>query len=285
MVVDGGSTSFWHNKWLPDGRLKEAFPLLYTHATDAAVSVRDVVGMGLSRFLVPRISRPALEELGKLTTLLGGVTLGEGADRRLCPLADKDNKLRSGRVYSHLMAITGAPPCVFTSYVWGSRAPPRVQFFVWLLFHERINGRANLQRKNILSEDACEVCGASEDCNHIMFTCPFAAQVWSSLGADASTFSVSSLWTTARPPRVPAKHLRLLCATSMLDAVEASERRRLQRSNPVAPPVLVDLPGRSSDVARTTTAGKPISGTELVQPVLFNVRPHSVTGHMFFSSA
>lgn len=49
VVVDGASTSFWHDKWLPDGRLKETFPLLYTHAVDREVSVRDVVTGSIHR--------------------------------------------------------------------------------------------------------------------------------------------------------------------------------------------------------------------------------------------
>nr|CAB3478500.1 unnamed protein product [Digitaria exilis] len=163
-VFDGTSTNFWHDQWLSEGRMRDVFPLLYTHATKTVVSVRDIVQHGIERHLVPRISRAAKEELTKMNTLLARVSLRDGADRRLCALADKDGALRSGKVYSKLMAISGAPACFAT--------------------FERIQCRSNLKKKHILPDDACAICGNHEDCNHIMFSCPFSSQAWSSLGVD-----------------------------------------------------------------------------------------------------
>lgn len=72
---------------------------------------------------------------------------------------------------------------------------------------ERIQCRANLLKKNAVDDASCELCRQSnEDCNHIIFTCPFAVQVWAHLGVDTTGGSVASLWTVPRPATVPPKH-------------------------------------------------------------------------------
>lgn len=55
-VFDRKSTSFWLDRWLFAGRLRDLFPLLHTHATDVEVSVSRVVQDGIEQHLVPRIS-------------------------------------------------------------------------------------------------------------------------------------------------------------------------------------------------------------------------------------
>jgi hypothetical protein len=70
--------------------------------------------------------------------LLRRVSLRDGPDHRHCPVADKDNVLRSRMSYPTLVATTGPPICTFHGFVWDNRAPSRVQFFAWLLVQERI---------------------------------------------------------------------------------------------------------------------------------------------------
>lgn len=94
----------------------------------------------------------------------------------------------------------------FTKFVWGSRAPPRVHFFAWLLVQECIQCRANLMKKHILDDGGCPVCGATEDSNHIIFGCSFATAVWRTLGIDTTNAVVRTLWTLGWPPALPVAH-------------------------------------------------------------------------------
>ncbi|CAO1940520.1 unnamed protein product [Urochloa humidicola] len=105
------------------------------------------------------------------------------------------------------MTATGEPPCAFTKFVWRNKAPPRVQFFAWLLVQERIQCRANLLLKNIVDDAKCELChNREETCDHIIFTCPFASQVWAGLGMDIQFATVKALWEVPRPTAIPIKH-------------------------------------------------------------------------------
>ncbi|CAN6345376.1 unnamed protein product [Urochloa humidicola] len=205
-VYNGESTSFWQDRWLSIGRLREVFPLLYSHALYKEISIAGVVQDGLMPYLVPRISRPAQEELQKLGEVLALVSLRSGEDHRTSALTAKDGVLRAGPVYKLLMATTGPQPRDFSDFVWKNRAPPRVQFFAWLLVQERIQCRTNLLKKHIVQDASCELCSQAEDPDHIIFRCSFANQAWTKLGIDPSECTVRALWTVPRPTIVPAKH-------------------------------------------------------------------------------
>jgi len=207
-VVGGGaSTCFWEDRWLDCGRLKEVFPLLHSHAISSEVSVACVLRDGVRAHLMPRLTAGAREELAKLSPLLDDVLLSEEDDRRTSPLSGPENVLRAGPIYKMLMKTTGAPLCAFSTFVWQNRAPPRIQFFAWLLVQEKIQCKTNLLLKNIVDDARCELCNqGDETCDHIIFTCPAAADVWSALGVNTGGCSVARLWTVPCPATLPAKH-------------------------------------------------------------------------------
>nr|TKW41484.1 hypothetical protein SEVIR_1G319400v2 [Setaria viridis] len=66
--------------------------------------------------------------------------------------------------------------------------------------------RANLVKKCIIADPACELCGQPEDCDHLILRCRFAAQVWAALPADTTGASVRCLWNIPRPTTVPSRH-------------------------------------------------------------------------------
>ena len=124
--------------------------------------------------------------------------------------------MKSGPVYQLTMQATGSPKCPFSDFVWKNRAPPRVQFFAWLMVLQRLNCRANLKHKHLLDVATCELCGhGDEDCDHLFLFCPFAAQVWSKLGMDVQNCEVQTIWTVPHPATIPARHfdsfLLLVC--------------------------------------------------------------------------
>jgi hypothetical protein len=68
-----------------------------------------------------------------------------------------------------------------------------------------------LHMKPVLDDPSCELCAhAVEDCDHIILLCPFAAQVWSSLGVCTAGCDVSQLWLLPRPPGIPVKHYNVI---------------------------------------------------------------------------
>jgi len=106
-------------------------------------------GLTDSRLFVPRLSAQASAELSQLQTIVSQVVLSSARDNRRGPFCLPQSKLDSGSLY-RLLQSKDAPPHPAAKFIWETRAPPRVQFFIWLMVHGRVQCRTNLFRKTIL---------------------------------------------------------------------------------------------------------------------------------------
>jgi hypothetical protein len=95
-----------------------------------------------------------------------------------------------------------------SEFVWKSSAPPRIQFFMWLLSKGKIQCRANLFKKRIVGSPCCEVCGAAEEtADHIILTCPFARDFWNEIGLQLSDeLSTRNIQSFPSIGSIPQRH-------------------------------------------------------------------------------
>jgi hypothetical protein len=102
------------------------------------------------------------------------------------------------------------PPHPAAKFLWLYKAPPKVQFFMWLLIHGRIQCKTNLLRKRVVDNPICEVCNQMpESTDHIIAECEFATEVWLMLGIifqNGNTGVASAIHETAAPSHIPDKH-------------------------------------------------------------------------------
>ncbi|GJN07696.1 hypothetical protein PR202_ga25548 [Eleusine coracana subsp. coracana] len=207
-IGNGTTTSFWHDAWLDIGRLADAFPALASHAISTKASVATVLAAGVRSQLIPRLSRAATLELFAVDDfavddLISGTDLSDQRDIRCSELLKPDGTLSTAALYK------------LVKFVWHNRAPPKVQFFAWLVVQDRIQCKKHLMTKNIIDNNACDLCATGiEDTHHVLFGCSFARNFWDAVGADLSAASTTTPWTIEWPASVPAKHrdcLTLLC--------------------------------------------------------------------------
>jgi len=139
------------------------------------------------------------------------IVLEDRPDNHICPFAAADGVLQAGPVYKAIKTHGTSQSLLLLA--WSNCGPPRVQFFAWLLIQERIQCRANLKKKSIVEDDNCELCKqASGSADHLIFRCPFAANVWTKMDFSVGDASVGLLWDVRRPESIPAKqyHVFLL---------------------------------------------------------------------------
>jgi hypothetical protein len=161
--------------------MAERYPALYSHCTTPTQSVYAVITGGLRGHLVTRLSAIAAKELQDVQALLSHIRLTDAADERSSPFAAEDGALITSGLYS-MIKSSREPALSAQAGFWSSRAPPRVQFFTWLLMHGRLQCRANLLRKKIVDDATCELCAeAAETVDHLLLHCPFAASFWQRL--------------------------------------------------------------------------------------------------------
>jgi hypothetical protein len=132
--------------WLGDDALADRFPALFSHCTKKETSVQEIVDNGLTGALVSRLSNVASAQLQSLQELLSNTTLTGQPDSRISPFIEPNGKLDIGSVY-RLLKGRGQANNDQAAFIWNSKAPPRVQFFMWLLCHKRIQCHTNLLKK------------------------------------------------------------------------------------------------------------------------------------------
>jgi len=63
--------------------------------------------------------------------------------------------------------------------IWKSWAPPKCQFFMWLVAHRRCWTADRLARRNLPHPARCPLCDqVEEDIQHLLVGCVFARQFW-----------------------------------------------------------------------------------------------------------
>jgi hypothetical protein len=112
---------------------------VFTHCTNKTASVQQVFHAGIDDniFWVPRFTPQAGAELAELKIIMQATILSPETDCRRGPFCLPNGKFDSGSLYRQLKYKEGTEHPA-AKFVWSSRAPPRVQFFIWLLMHGRI---------------------------------------------------------------------------------------------------------------------------------------------------
>ncbi|CAN1128972.1 Putative ribonuclease H protein At1g65750 [Linum perenne] len=63
--------------------------------------------------------------------------------------------------------------------VWKWKGPARVQFFLWLVAHEKLLTNLERKRRLLCNDSGCARCGQPEESVlHVVRDCPFAASTW-----------------------------------------------------------------------------------------------------------
>jgi hypothetical protein len=85
--------------------------------------------------------------------------------------------------------------------VWKIKIPPKIHFFLWLLFHNKLLTRDNLVKRQNVDDLTCVFCNELESCQHLFFDCVVASELWKEvcsvleIGLVISNMHVvSSLW-------------------------------------------------------------------------------------------
>jgi hypothetical protein len=67
---------------------------------------------------------------------------------------------------------------IYVQAVWKLNIPPRVQFFLWLVSHNRLLTRDDLQKQREVNDKSCLFCSELESVSHLLFDCFVLKHVW-----------------------------------------------------------------------------------------------------------
>ncbi|CAN7093652.1 unnamed protein product, partial [Brassica rapa subsp. narinosa] len=81
--------------------------------------------------------------------------------------------------------------------IWKIRAPPKLKHFLWRVLSGAVPVKERLNSRGLQLDSRCSLChGHSESICHLLFSCPFAKEVWNRSGVQlpAAGFSSSSVF-------------------------------------------------------------------------------------------
>lgn len=179
---DGSSILFWKDNWAGEC-LDEFLPNIAQFARFPDMSVKDVSeATCLEDLFVLPISQLAARELDGLRELVHAFVLSDDPDQRI--FCWGSNRYAATKLYK--LAFLSMPASACFRLLWKSKVTPRVKFFAWLIFMDRLNTKSMLARRNFNVQPNCHcvLCaeGVEETIEHLFFDCVFARQCWDKLG-------------------------------------------------------------------------------------------------------
>jgi hypothetical protein len=63
-------------------------------------------------------------------------------------------------------------------FIWRSKAPLKIKFFLWQLHNNKLQVAANLAKKGWKSDKVCCLCTCVETEDHNFFKCHLAKMIW-----------------------------------------------------------------------------------------------------------
>ncbi|RVX11360.1 hypothetical protein CK203_019699 [Vitis vinifera] len=172
--------------WWGDQPLGSQYPSLFRVVLDKNIPISSVLDptrpFSWNLNFRRNLSNSEIEDLEGLMRSLDGVHLSPSVpDARLWPLSS------SGlfSVKSFFLALSqffGSPQVFPSKFVWNSQIPFKVQSFIWLVAHKKVNTNDMLQVRRpykALSPDICILCMKhGESADHIFLHCSLTIGLW-----------------------------------------------------------------------------------------------------------
>jgi hypothetical protein len=64
-------------------------------------------------------------------------------------------------------------------HLWKARVPPKIKIWLWLIWHNAIATKNNMQKRVWTGNTKCRFCEEEEDIHHLFFLCPAPKYMWS----------------------------------------------------------------------------------------------------------
>ncbi|XP_026460812.1 uncharacterized protein LOC113361992 [Papaver somniferum] len=176
--------AFWNDIWKGNYPLSISFPSLYKLSMNRDAKMVDMIstdGSWMFNFKRNLVSAE-VNSLAELLVLIGSnpPALDELPDTRRWTLNSSDI-FTVKSLYSNLTSDFGIPDFPH-NFVWNSSIPPKINFLVWCLIHDKLNTLDVMQIKGIDIYNSCVLCGDdTESQEHIFLHCKIAHRVWSSV--------------------------------------------------------------------------------------------------------
>jgi hypothetical protein len=108
--------------------------------------------------------------------LASTIVLEEGGEDELIWMFNSKGVYTLQSLYK-VINFRGVTP-VHVPRIWSLHVPPRVQFFLWLLFNNKVLTRYDLSKRQHVDDKTCLFCREEESSQHLLFECVVTKRMW-----------------------------------------------------------------------------------------------------------
>lgn len=167
---------FWDDVWIGNCPPRIRFLGLYEIYNQQRIIVKEVAQEGLKCITFRRLFGNAeLTEWRELSELTQEIACTDEADVLKC--VHGKNGVYTSKLLYQLLTFRGVLDLKM-NILWRLPIPLKQKYFLWLAMKDRIQTTEQLRQKNWEGSEACELCGVTENAQHVIFTCPMASFIW-----------------------------------------------------------------------------------------------------------
>ncbi|KAL4280566.1 hypothetical protein GQ457_03G000290 [Hibiscus cannabinus] len=189
-VGDGQSISFWSDIWLGDTPLKIKFPRIFALSRNkmgmiAEFGKKEEPGWNWNFQLRRQLYDWEISQWEDLMALLRSFRASNLNSDWVCWAGSSDGKY-SVSSFGKFFSKQREGDFEWSRLVWRGIAPPKVEFFYWLVVQNRIPVKVELVKRGVssITELSCPLCGNKfEIAAHLLFNCDISWLIWMQFAA------------------------------------------------------------------------------------------------------
>lgn len=177
-IGNGRATDFWGDSWCGHRPFSQMFPRLFEISNDIGTSVAELAHRRWQLSFRRWLDEQAQDELRSLRDKLMEVGLNEQPDLPIWKWS-KSEKFTVKPMYDML---TNTGPTRSSTHLWKARIPLKIKIWLWLIWHNAIATKDNVERRHWKGDSTCRFCYGPETIHHLFFLCPAAKYTWGVVG-------------------------------------------------------------------------------------------------------
>jgi hypothetical protein len=187
--IGDGSSKFWYDPWVFKDKLSSLIPFVDIH--DIALQIKEVWMHGkwnledLYTNILGYVKDAILQIKPYLVNDIPDVWVWHGSSSGIFTTKD---------AYEWLLQPSPINNHENWKWIWQSKLPANIQFFIWQLLHGSIPTRGVLQHRRVCNLNICPRCSTSpETIEHCLFWCVDAVCVWKACGLENILLSLHNI--------------------------------------------------------------------------------------------
>ncbi|KAK2418771.1 hypothetical protein QL285_040937 [Trifolium repens] len=188
LKIGDGSSKFWYDSWVYKNKLCSMVPFVDIHDTD--LKIKEVWDNGMWNFddlytNIPDSVKAAITRIKPcLVEDIPDVWVWQDSSSGI---------FTTKEAYEWLLQPVPVNSQENWKWIWKSKLPANIQFFIWQMLHKSIPTRGVLNHRRVCSSNICPRCSTSpETIEHCLFWCVDAIGVWKACGLDNILLSLQS---------------------------------------------------------------------------------------------